>query len=74
METEERKRFGMALEDLFILLSVFALWPGILGWQGAVWQYLMYAALVGLVWILVRRVSRYRERSEAAGNAPPGEQ
>ncbi|HCK11062.1 hypothetical protein MK139_04620 [bacterium] len=57
---EEKKRFGMALEDLFILLSVVALWPGILGWEGVVWQYLQYAALVGLVWILVRRVSRYR--------------
>jgi hypothetical protein len=57
---EEKKRFGMALEDLFILLSVVALWPGILGWKGVVWQYLQYAALVGLVWILVRRVSRYR--------------
>ena len=57
---EEKKRFGMALEDLFILLSVVALWPGILGWEGVVWQYLQYAALVGLVWFLVRRVSRYR--------------
>ena len=58
------KRFGMALEDLFILLSVFALWPGILRWEGLVWQYLQYAALVGLVWILVRRVNRYRNRPE----------
>ena len=57
---EEKKRFGMALEDLFILLSVVALWPGILGWEGGVWQDLQYAALVGWVWILVRRVSRYR--------------
>ena len=62
---EESKRFGMAIEDLFILLSVFALWPGILGWEGAVWQYLQYAAVVGLVWILVRRVNRYRQRAEA---------
>ena len=64
MADEENKRLGMALEDLFILLSVFALWPGILGWEGALWQYVQYAAVVGLVWILVRRVNRYRTRSE----------
>ena len=64
MADEENKRLGMALEDLFILLSVFALWPGILGWEGAHWQYVQYAAVVGLVWILVRRVNRYRTRSE----------
>jgi len=59
---EQSSRAGMALEDAFILLSVFALWPGILGWEGAVWQYVQYAAVLGLVWILIRRVGRYRDR------------
>jgi hypothetical protein len=64
MEEVPKKRFEMAIEDAFILLSVFALWPGILGWEGLIWQLLMYAAVVGLVWILVRRVNRYKRRSE----------
>lgn len=64
MEEKQRKRLGMASEDLFILLSVLALWPGILGWEGLGWQILKYAAVVGLVWILIRRVNRYRRRAE----------
>jgi hypothetical protein len=65
MEEQPNKRFGMALEDVFILLSVFALWPGILGWEGSFWPYLQYVAVAGLIWILTRRVGRYRERSES---------
>jgi hypothetical protein len=57
-------RLSLLLEDAFILVSVFALWPGILGWQGALWQGLQYAAVAGLVWILFRRVRRYKERRE----------
>ncbi len=65
MEEEvPKKRFRMAVEDAFILLSVFALWPGILGWKGVLWQVLKYVVVVGLVWILIRRVNRYRQRSE----------
>ena len=64
MEEKQRKRLGRATEDLFIIMSVLALWPGILGWGGLGWQILKYAAVVGLVWILVRRVNRYRRRSE----------
>ena len=60
----ERSRFTMALEDLFILLSIFALWPGILGWQGWVWEALKYMAVVGLIWIFMRRAKRYRTRKE----------
>ncbi len=64
----DRTRLWMALEDLFILVSVFALWPGILGWQGTVWEVVRYGAVIGLVWILVRRVNRYRgKRREARG-------
>jgi hypothetical protein len=57
----------IALEDLFILVSVFALWPSILGWEGWVWEALKYVAAAGLLWIFVRRVRRYKERRAAPG-------
>lgn len=69
MDTPDRTRFWMALEDLFILLSIFALWPSILGWQGWVWEILKYVAVVGLIWIFTRRVRRYQLR----GQAGPGD-
>ena len=64
MRNGDRTRFWMALEDLFILLSIFALWPTILGWDGWTWEVLKYVAVVGLIWIFVRRVKRYRMRKE----------
>ena len=64
MEEGQNNRTGMILEDVFIVVSIFALWPGILGWEGAVWNLLQYAAVIGLVWILVRRVGRYNQRSK----------
>jgi hypothetical protein len=64
MEEGQNNRAGMILEDVFIVLSIFALWPGILGWDGAVWNLLQYAAVIGLVWIMVRRVGRYNQRSK----------
>ena len=63
MEAKTRTKFWMAMEDLFILLSIFALWPSILGWHGWTWEILKYAAVVGLIWIFVRRMKRYRTRS-----------
>ncbi|MDP6779338.1 MAG: hypothetical protein QGI83_21470 [Candidatus Latescibacteria bacterium] len=65
MDAPDRTRFWMGLEDLFILLSIFALWPTILGWNGWIWESLKYVAVVGLIWIFVRRVSRYRSRDQA---------
>ena len=50
------------LEDVFIVVSIGALWPGILGWQGRIWQAVQIAALVGLVWIFFRRSRRYTAR------------
>lgn len=52
------------LEDAFIIISIGALWPGLLGWEGWFWVSIKYVALAGLVWILVRRVGRYRVRQE----------
>ncbi len=65
MDRPDRTRFWMALEDLFILLSIVALWPTILGWQGWVWEALKYTAVVGLIWIFLRRMKRYRHREQA---------
>ena len=53
------------LEDAFLIVSIAALWPGILGWEGTIWTVVQVAALAGLVWILVRRVRRYQVRGEA---------
>ena len=62
MSNGNERRIWVALEDLFILLSIFALWPVILGWEGWVWEVLKYLAVAGLVWIFVRRVRRYQRR------------
>ena len=60
MDKNGRTRFWIALEDLCILLSIFALWPAILGWEGWIWEGLKYVAVVGLIWIFTRRVKRYQ--------------
>lgn len=52
------------LEDAFIIVSIAALWPGILGWEGMIWSVVQFAALAGLVWILIRRVGRYKAKGE----------
>ncbi|MDE2797605.1 MAG: hypothetical protein OXI94_02945 [Gemmatimonadota bacterium] len=54
----------LILEDAFIILCIGALWPGILGWQGWIWDMVQYIALIGLVWILIRRIGRYRMRRD----------
>ena len=50
MEMNERPLW-LILEDAFIILCIGALWPGILGWQGWIWDMVQYIALIGLVWI-----------------------
>ncbi len=62
MPERESRPIWIALEDGFILLSVLALWPRILGWQGVVWETIQYVAVAGLIWILVRRVGRYKQK------------
>ncbi len=68
MAEMDRTRFWMALEDAFIIISIFALWPVILGWDGWVWEVLKYAAAGGWIWIFTRRVKRYKERAEEKKN------
>lgn len=53
-------RRGRRLEDAFILLCILSIWPTVLRWHHPVYEYLLYVALAGLVWILVRRVQRFR--------------
>lgn len=55
----EPGRRGRLLEDIFILLCVLSLWPVILGWQHLAYEILLVVALLGLVYILVRRVRRF---------------
>lgn len=61
MDTRTRRRQIVA-EDVFIILSILALWPTILGWDHLVYDLLRYAALAGLVLIFIRRLKRYRDR------------
>lgn len=55
----------LLLEDAFIILSIAALWPGILGWQGWIWDGVQVVAVVGLIWIFIRRMRRYQTHSES---------
>ena len=52
------------LEDIFILVSILSLWPSILGWNEPIYEFLLYAALIGLVVIFIRRVRRFRRASD----------
>jgi len=46
------------------VVSVFSLWPMILGWQGFVWELAKYAAAVGLIVIFIRRMRRYQAKKD----------
>ena len=60
------------IEDLFILLCIISLWPVVLGWTEAVYQYLLYIALAGLVLIFVRRIRRFHEARDAMRDGEGG--
>jgi hypothetical protein len=60
----EPRRIWTVLEEVFIVLSIFAIWPGILGWEGWVWEAVKYVAVIGLIWIFVRRMKRYKDRTD----------
>lgn len=68
-EKPDPGRRSRLVEDLFILLCVLSLWPVILGWQHPVYQALLYGALAGLVFILVRRVKRFSEARRGKGGS-----
>ena len=57
---KKQRRF----EDIFIILCIFSLWPVILGWRAPIYQFLLYAALIGLVVIFLRRIKRLRQAKD----------
>jgi hypothetical protein len=49
------------IETVLIFLAIVSLWPWILGYRTELWsRLLLIAALVAMVWVAVRRVSRIR--------------
>lgn len=59
--TEKRIR---RLEDVYIILSIFTIWPVILRWRHPFFEFAMYVALVGLVVIFFRRIKRFSQSRE----------
>jgi hypothetical protein len=61
MPEQDQNKKSRLIEDLFILVSIVSLWPVVLGWQGLVYEIMLYGALAGLVYIFFRRMRRFRE-------------
>ena len=72
-DSKEEKK-GTRIEDLFILLCIISLWPVVLGWTEAVYQYLLYLALAGLVYIFFRRMRRFHAARDDIRDANEGPQ
>jgi len=52
---------GRIIETILIFLAILSLWPWILGYRSELWsRLLLAAALVAMIWVAVRRVSRIR--------------
>lgn len=63
--TEKRSKL---IEDIFTLLCIVSLWPVVLGWTEPIYQYLLYGALAGLIYIFVRRIRRFHAARDALNN------
>tara|TARA_S200000501_G_scaffold238262_1_gene223301 strand:- start:38 stop:259 length:222 start_codon:yes stop_codon:yes gene_type:complete len=62
MSNEQKKDSKIRrIEDIFVIISIFSLWPVILGWDGILYQTILYCALIGLIIIFVRRVRRFKK-------------
>ena len=59
-EEHDPSKKSRLIEDIFILVSILALWPVVLGWEGFIYELVLYAALAGLVYIFYRRMQRFR--------------
>ena len=71
-DSKRNKRVRL-LEDIFILICIVSLWPVVLGWQGLLYQAILYTALAGLVFIFYRRMNRFRDaRREAESRGGNG--
>ena len=69
---EQREKRHKLLEDLFILLCIASLWPVVLGWTEPIYQYSLYAALAGLIFIFVRRIRRFHAARDALRDSEGG--
>jgi len=67
---QPREKRHKLIEDIFILLCIASLWPVVLGWTEPIYQYLLYVALAGLIFIFVRRIRRFRERKSPVDGDP----
>lgn len=66
---EKREKRHKLIEDIFILLCIASLWPVVLGWTEPIYQYLLYVALAGLIFIFVRRIRRFHDARNALRDA-----
>ena len=71
---EPREKRHKLIEDIFILLCIVSLWPVVLGWTEPIYQYLLYVALAGLIFIFVRRIRRFHDARNALQDDEDGPQ
>ena len=71
---QQREKRHKLVEDVFILLCIASLWPVVLGWTEPIYQYLLYVALAGLIFIFVRRIRRFHDARDALRDAEDGPQ
>ena len=64
-QDSSREKKSKLIEDIFTLLCIISLWPVVLGWTEAIYQYLLYIALAGLVYIFIRRIRRFHSARDA---------
>lgn len=69
----DRERFHFIWETAAIFFALFALWPWQLGWEPRrFWCGVLIAALVLMLVVAYRRISRFRRlREEERGQGPP---
>ena len=73
MSNEQKKDSRIRrIEDVFILVSIFSLWPVILRWEGMLYQTILYSALIGLLVIFARRVRRFKKARSDMENDQDG--
>ena len=73
-QEDKREKRHKLIEDIFILLCIASLWPVVLGWTEPIYQYLLYVALAGLIFIFVRRIRRFHDARNALRDDEDGPQ
>ena len=71
-QDSKHEKKSKLIEDLFILICIVSLWPVVLGWTEMIYQYLLYLALAGLVYIFIRRIRRFQAARDALSNQSKG--